>query len=217
MPKNSLHSSDRKALIRVQRHVQLYILTFKSTFLTYEVQSPVDLCFGIKDTLKLIFGGSCLHLFLQFLIIVVEWVKRLIIKLGNWSTWGNTNPLEIPTCGVTMLVYVAVHGVDGLLQIRCIYLVYNVYKMYICMYILLAKDIISSSLDPLSCPSPIYKMIRKDLRDNYLLLIFYSYTIIIDNRVPFNANLYLLPFAVVVGICFVLMVVFMVRMFPVFT
>ncbi len=40
--------------------------------------------------------------------------------------------------------------------------------------------------------------------------ICFRYTMIIDNRVPFNANLYLLPFAIVVGICFVLMVVFMV-------
>jgi uncharacterized membrane protein len=32
----------------------------------------------------------------------------------------------------------------------------------------------------------------------------------IDNSIPFNPNYYLLPFAIVVGVCFILMVIFMV-------
>ena len=42
------------------------------------------------------------------------------------------------------------------------------------------------------------------------LCVFYSFYVVVDNRVPFNANLYLVPFAIVVGICFVLMLAFMV-------
>lgn len=48
------------------------------------------------------------------------------------------------------------------------------------------------------------------LKYNYLYNS--SYYVLIDNDMPFNINTHLLlPFAIVVGICFLVMVIFMVR------
>lgn len=44
-----------------------------------------------------------------------------------------------------------------------------------------------------------------------------SYYVVIDNDMPFNINTHLLlPFAIVVGICFLVMVIFMVSCFKIF-
>lgn len=45
-----------------------------------------------------------------------------------------------------------------------------------------------------------------------MILLFCSFSVQLDQTTPFNPNLYLLPFAIVVGICFVLMLIFMVSM-----
>ncbi|XP_064638644.1 E3 ubiquitin-protein ligase RNF13-like [Lineus longissimus] len=51
-------------------------------------------------------------------------------------------------------------------------------------------------------------------QDGILLATQFDYTkgrlVSIDNSIPFNPNYYLLPFAIVVGVCFILMVIFMV-------
>ena len=51
------------------------------------------------------------------------------------------------------------------------------------------------------------------LKGNYLYNNLYF--VLINDELPFNINTHLLlPFAIVVGLCFLIMVIFMVRLFP---